>query len=566
MSKPLSDEQLLALFRQKLHEESQRWAEENMLTAEQREIILQHYENLPPTMLAKSPSAESSPTESVKEFPLFIRVVLALAVVLVGMAVLLLVSFNWEYLPGEVKLLIVGVALATAHATGYWLRKTGWKNWADGVFFFAGIMYGVGIWQVGQVSHIPTDFSILWLWAFGAFLLALPLANTPLHLLSAVLLVVWAIAGMVGERHFSWVFATGFVPFSACSLPIISAIGIGAGVLTQKRFVVTLYTVLLGFWWILQGINCVIGPCLTFHIAAVGLICIALSSWRFNNVSNVALARIGALLILGGLFVPSFLSYWYSLLSSYHWKHPRIVEQYAVYQFWAIALPAINYSILFALFVLRDHKDCLLLVRRNKMIVVLAVSVFLFWFGACFTSMMGTPGSGQYYHQHYLFETLFHKGSGQFYFHDPLAPTALVGMLAVNALIVMLTIWLIVVGLKRNLSGWFWSGVLFFLFWAIIRYIDMFSDFGGMLGAAGIFLFCGLSMLGIVYFWTTQRQKFRTAEPIMESSPEFTVPLWFATIYDKLSCFWQSERNVLKAVAIVALLQFALLVASPLLV
>jgi len=34
MSKPLSDEQLLVLFRQKLHEESQRWMEENMLTAE----------------------------------------------------------------------------------------------------------------------------------------------------------------------------------------------------------------------------------------------------------------------------------------------------------------------------------------------------------------------------------------------------------------------------------------------------------------------------------------------------------------------------------------------------
>ena len=79
------------LFRQKLLEESQRWTEENLLSSEQRDAILRRYE---------TPPESATPTETVKEFPRFIQAILALGVFLVGLAVLLLISFNWEYLTG----------------------------------------------------------------------------------------------------------------------------------------------------------------------------------------------------------------------------------------------------------------------------------------------------------------------------------------------------------------------------------------------------------------------------------------------------------------------------------
>jgi uncharacterized membrane-anchored protein len=100
-----------------------------------------------------------------------------------------------------------------------------------------------------------------------------------------------------------------------------------------------------------------------------------------------------------------------------------------------------------------------------------------------------------------------------------------------------------------------------------------------MLGASAIFLFCGVFMLGIVYVWTTRRQMFRDGEnrhsresgnlderlvslgPRFrgDDEPDFVPPPWLATICDKMTLLWQSERNILTAVVVVALLQFTVL-------
>jgi serine/threonine protein kinase len=206
------------------------------------------------TEIVGASHAKSAPTEAVKVFPRFIQVILALGVFMVGLAIFLLISFNWEDLTDATMLTIVGTGLAAAHAGGLLLRKTGWKHWADGAFFFAGIMYGVGIWQVGQVFHLPADFPMgMWLWAAGAFLLALVIASTPLHLLSVSLLVAWVIASQTDFMNINRVLWFGFIPFSAWSLPVFAAIGIVACTLQQKKSAATLYVLLFTFWWILHG-------------------------------------------------------------------------------------------------------------------------------------------------------------------------------------------------------------------------------------------------------------------------------------------------------------------------
>jgi uncharacterized membrane-anchored protein len=72
-------------------------------------------------------------------------------------------------------------------------------------------------------------------------------------------------------------------------------------------------------------------------------------------------------------------------------------------------------------------------------------------------------------------------------------------------------------------------------------------------------MFCGFFMLGIVYFWTTRRQSFRKKEPAVEIPPEFTVPIWLEAIGHKIAPFWKSERNILTAAVVVAVLQFGVL-------
>ena len=72
----------------------------------------------------------------------------------------------------------------------------------------------------------------------------------------------------------------------------------------------------------------------------------------------------------------------------------------------------------------------------------------------------------------------------------PLIPTILA-----NIAMIVLGFWLIVTGLHQDAGRTFAAGVVYVLLWAVMRYIDMFGDVGGMLGAAGIFLMCGLACL-----------------------------------------------------------------------
>ena len=525
-------------FRQRLFEESKRWQDENLLTPEQRDAILQQYVQ------------ENAAVTRINEFPPFIRAILALAVFLVGLAVFLLLSFNWQYLPGAAKLTIVGSVLAAAQAGGFWLRKSGWTNWADAAFFFAGIMYGVGIWQIGQVFHLPANWPMgLWLWAIGVFLMAMVVNSTPLHVLSVALLVGWVTTTMTGFWNPWRMITFSFVPFTAWPLPLFAAMGIGAGILREKRFVATLYVLLLVFWWIVQGVGCGLGAHLVFHVVAVGLICIALSSLY---PQNTALGRISILLTFGGLLAPSFLGYWGILLYATSWRSYQGYNYNSSHVIWSFILPVINLLILYGLLRLGSRRKSLLdIIRRNKVVVISAMTTMALWSGSYFLSLKMEAVN---HSRHYGY------GWRERLFSDPLA---LGGMLAVNALIVMLSVWLIQSGLKRARGDWFWSGVLFFLIWAIVRYIDLFSGVGGMLGAAAIFLFCGLFMFGVAYYWITRRPKSPELEPLTECTPEIAFPRWMGRIWagirDKALLFWQSEQTVLKAIVIVAIIQFSVL-------
>ena len=71
---------------------------------------------------------------------------------------------------------------------------------------------------------------------------------------------------------------------------------------------------------------------------------------------------------------------------------------------------------------------------------------------------------------------------------------ALIPTILANIAMIALGFWLIVTGLHQDAGRTFAAGVVYVLLWAVMRYIDMFGNVGGMLGAAGIFLMCGLAL------------------------------------------------------------------------
>ncbi len=83
----------------------------------------------------------------------------------------------------------------------------------------------------------------------------------------------------------------------------------------------------------------------------------------------------------------------------------------------------------------------------------------------------------------------------------PLLPTLLA-----NVALMALALWLMHVGLREDHGRPFTAGVLLFLLWAVLRYIDLFGDFGGMLGAALLFFLCSLTLFGVAMFWRSRKE------------------------------------------------------------
>jgi hypothetical protein len=57
----------------------------------------------------------------------------------------------------------------------------------------------------------------------------------------------------------------------------------------------------------------------------------------------------------------------------------------------------------------------------------------------------------------------------------------LVSTIAANIAMVAIALWLIRFGLTEDLSRPFAAGVVYLLLWAVLRYVDLFGAFGGML-------------------------------------------------------------------------------------
>jgi hypothetical protein len=85
-------------------------------------------------------------------------------------------------------------------------------------------------------------------------------------------------------------------------------------------------------------------------------------------------------------------------------------------------------------------------------------------------------------------------------FGEPLVPTVLA-----NLALIGLALWLMQVGLREDRGRPFTAGVLLFVLWCVLRYIDLFGDFGGMLGASLMFFLCGAALFAVAQYWRRRK-------------------------------------------------------------
>lgn len=463
-----------------LKEESEHWRRKNLISDEARLGIMEIY--------------ESQETRQLRNQQYGMLALMSLAMFLLGLAVLLVVGYNWNGLRWETKLEILFGGLAGCYATAFYFRKSGQMFLSEVAFFLGGIVYGAGIWQIGQIfnasAHAP---AAVWIWAVGVFLLALALRTPITHFLAGGLLVVWCSWEMIGYprlgmwgpvfmRHAGWL---AWLPNFAPTLAVFAVLGEWWG---RKRGMVSvqfLYRLLLIYWLFLQAVAWGIGGTWPFYFILLGgglLLAPAFpgtSPWVSERCGVV-----GALCVAVGLAFLSVSSYWEYSLGYHYWG---VFGRHGYTAYWVFfGLCAAGFFALAVSMIRRRWTDDD--AGRKAFWEDMAI-LFIVFVGMFFWSMVS------------LNQSLRHLDalSGPAYQLGEFLPTA--GPFLINVLMIALALTFMHRGVRKDHFGIFTFGVCYFLLWSIIRYMALMGGEYGMLKTAGMFAFCAAVLWGMSYWW-----------------------------------------------------------------
>lgn len=465
--------------RQWLLDEMKIWQAGGLLSNDQPARILDLYE---------TPSEIALRKHSVALFALS-----GVAALMIGLAALLLVSYNWSAMSAAVKLTVIFGVLLGSYAAAFWLRyRNQLPLTSEIVFFLACIFYGVAIWLIAQIfniqSHYPNAF---WYWALGILPFVLCLDTLLMHALYAGLLAIWVGTEILGFPAFRpWWF--GHLANGAYTLPLLVLPGLLWAYRKKSAMTIAIYAPLLAWWAILQPVawHWDVNP-IYFVGLAGALLLLAAEAHRTGSPMAMPY-RLWGVLITGGVLVPmSFADFTIELL-----HYSPLYENHAAGL--VIALIGAAATLGVVLLQQRDAIDKNLaaipfasILRREwlPLALILLMAGTCFWCGA-----WGDYNAEHPYHDYSTRDM------------EKWTPQVLVPAAVANVVMLVLALWLMRVGLREERGQLFAAGVLYFLFWAVLRYVDLFSGVGGMLGAALMFLLCGVGLFAIARFWQLRKE------------------------------------------------------------
>ncbi|MDR3619672.1 MAG: DUF2157 domain-containing protein [Paludisphaera borealis] len=442
--------------------EMESWTAQGLLTGDQAARILGLY---------------GSPEErSARRGGQAVSAITSLATLLVGLGVLLLVAFNWMVLPAALKIVLVVAAMLASHAGGWFLRfRMGRRAASDALFFLGCLFYGGAIWQTAQVFNITVASNTgFWWWAVGSLPFALASRSLALHGLVAAILATYTGLSTVG-----WFFSSGGsserLSDPAFSIPLLALPGLIWAYGRKSAGGVGMYVMLLTWWVLVQPTAWRLDDAPIFWVGSVGALLLLIAECHPARSPLAIPYRTFGVLLTGGVLL---------LLGVYTFNSDalgRVMPTPLVIETAVAAVVAVGLVVLAAELERRraalsnsgsaprvgnaflDER------RRIPLGLVLLMAAMGFW-----NALVGTP----------------------------LAPT-----IAANVAMLALSLWLMMVGLREERGRPFTAGVLYFLTWAVCRYVDMFGDFGGMVGAALMFFLCGAALFGVARFWQRRSRK-----------------------------------------------------------
>ena len=166
--------------------ELEHYESNGLITGEQKESILEIYE--------------------IKGGLNFIRVVVTIGALLVGLGILSFIASNWDGISHLVKLLIIFGVFGAVNLAGYMLSENNPKTGRS--FIYLGtLVYGAGIFLIGQMYNFGGEFPTAFLlWSLGVLPIAFQLKDKYLMLFANLLFGVYLYGSFdLGFPYAGWI-------------------------------------------------------------------------------------------------------------------------------------------------------------------------------------------------------------------------------------------------------------------------------------------------------------------------------------------------------------------------
>lgn len=425
---------LIRLLKNDLAREAADWVEESIVSEAQAQAICRRYD---------------VDYHQLKNRAYGYGILVGLACLFVGLAVITILGANWDDIPRAVRM--GGLIVLTLATQSLGLRKylAGDRAAAEGVFLLGNLFYGASIALIAQIYHLGEHMPDgIFLWALGSLPFAIVLKSPLLMLLSVILALIWFFV----ESNMG--FYPALFPLFICGALYVLAKG-------RPSVTLLLVTVASIGLWFEYSLSELWRESRYFHFGAEHLavsvalfiLLYAFSHWLGRKDAVVA-KDYGAVLALWslrfGLFfmlVMSFLEPWERLINA-QWEHrASMVVLAAVFSAAALYLA----------------RPC-----ENFLSVIAIVSVYLLTLLAL---LVATDDGAAVYFQ-----------------------------VACNLALVGLGVRLVMKGIQAGISHYFFLGVAAILLTALMRYIDLIGDY---VGGALLFIVFAVLLFGAARYWKT---------------------------------------------------------------
>lgn len=167
-----------------------------------------------------------------------VNIMVIFGAILIAAGIFSFIAANWQYLPKISKILIIIISMLAAYGTGWFLsEKKGYVKTGQALYLLGSIIYGSGIFLVGQMFHIranwPDGFI---LWMIGVLVMAFAIDSFILFYLAIPLGVV-AIFGHPFNifENILFGFNNPFLMTSSILLIITVVVTFATGMVIKKR-------------------------------------------------------------------------------------------------------------------------------------------------------------------------------------------------------------------------------------------------------------------------------------------------------------------------------------------